>query len=109
MFVGGMRTAEDGADWAGGLSLTVAIAALGLFAIGICIGTTGAGLAVGATMALIATKLKIGAAALGKIALALTVSISFVGVAFLTWTAKRHDEAVVELVDSEPVMQAVSR
>ncbi|MDL5362823.1 hypothetical protein [Halalkalicoccus sp. NIPERK01] len=60
-------------------------------------------------MTVIAAKLKACAAALGTISLALTVSISFVGTAFLVWTAKRHDEAVVELVALDPVEQVVSR
>lgn len=108
-FVGGMKTAEDGADWGGVLGLIAAMAALGLFAIGICIGATGVGLALGGVIALIAAKLKLVAAALGKIALALTVSISIVGIAFLTWTANRHDETVVGLVAPDPIAHVVSR
>lgn len=108
-FVGGMKTAERGADRIGLIGLWAAIAALGLFTIGICIGATGVGLVVGSTMALIATKLKIGAAILGKISIALTVSISFVGITFLTWMAKRHDETIGWLVAPNPVEQVVSR
>ena len=104
-----MSAAEDSADRIGLIGLWAAVAALGLFAIGICIGATGAGLIVGATLALIATKLKAGAAALSTISLILTVSISLVGIAFLTWTAKRHDEAIIGIVASDPVAQVVSR
>ncbi|WP_336342873.1 hypothetical protein [Halalkalicoccus ordinarius] len=109
VFVGGMRAAEGGADYVSLLGLWAAVTALGLFAIGICIGATGAGLAVGATMMLIATKLKIGAAALGKISLALTVSISLVGIAFLTWTAKQHNEAIIEPAAFDSIAREVSQ
>ncbi len=108
-FVGGMSAAKDEADRIGAISLALAVLGLGLFAISICIGATGIGLAASSLLAIIAVKLKAGAAALGKISLALTVSISLVGIAFLTWTAKRHNETVVGLVASGNTAQVMGR
>jgi hypothetical protein len=108
-FVDAMSTAEGSVDQVGLAGLGAAILALGFFAIGICVGATGAGFAVGATLAMVAAKLAAGAAALGKLSVALTVSISLVGIAFLTWTAKRHDEAVVRIATSDRPGGVMSR
>lgn len=108
-FVGGMSAAKDEADRIGALSLALAVLGLGLFSISICIGATGVGLAASSILAIIAAKLKVGAATLGTMSLALTVSISFVGVTFLTWTAKQHDETISSLVTPDLGGQVVSR
>lgn len=108
-FLGGMGVLEDGVEDVGQLSLVAAIAALGFFAIGIFIGSTGGGFVIGTTIAALAVKLKAGAAALGKLSIALTVTISLVGTAFLTWTAKRHNNAIVEIAAPDPMVWAVSR
>jgi hypothetical protein len=108
-FLGGMGVLEDGADDIGLISLLAAVSALGFFAIGVFVGSTGAGFVVGSTIAALAVKLKTGAAALGKLSLALTVTISLVGTAFLTWTAKRHNDAIVEIAAPDPMVWTVSR